>query len=266
VLAPLVAAGTVPVTDLYAALQSAAGAGSLGAPTALALAALLAAAVGAQGPAKAPTLEAAAAGSLSIVRLFAAPSRMAVKKVRDVLRAGGAELEAAFPELAALEDVVADVAEAATTPASANPAGQDELKARFAALPAAVTAGPAFARAIAAAAVHAALEDAGPEAAAAADGVTRLGEVLKALAASAGGSEAVGLELANGVQVAVVASVHASGEGAEAEAACVASAFKALHEAAGVPAAAFKAWAAGGAEPFGRESALAGAKAWAAGL
>lgn len=261
-LAPLVSTGVLAAADVFAPLRAAAGAGPTGA--ALLLAVVMGTAVAAEGPGKEPTLAAATSRAVSLVPLMPVPTRMGnvLKRVREAVARGGAALEAAFPELAALEDALPDWADLVGTESSANPTGKADAKARFAELPSAVRGAPDFVRALVAFAVFSTLEEAGPEPEGLATALKRVDEVVVDLLAATGDAAAAGVSVLNGVQAACAWAV-AQGSADEGVAL---GAFQAL--AGIVPQGAFASWAAGGdaAEPFGRDAALAAVKDWIAAL
>ena len=238
------------VTDLWPTMAATVGAGPTGG--ALLLATILATAVAAQGPGAAPTLAAATSRAVGLLPLLPVPSRLPLKKVREALARGGAELEAAFPELATLEEVSGDWVELVGTATSAMPTGQADLVAKLGGLP----KGPRaeLARGLAALAVGAALGDGVPLP----EALPRVGDVLRALLAEAGDADASGAALLAGVAAAVECAV-ASGDGDDGSAL---GAFQGLQGV--VPAAAFQAFVASGGD--GCYGGQAAAKEWAAAL
>jgi hypothetical protein len=211
------------------------------------LAAVMAHAVAAGGAGAAATLEAATSHSVSLVALLLAPSRLPLKKLGDALRAGGAELEAAYPELAALEAALPLLRDGAA------------LAAHVGALPPAVTSRPDFARGLVAAVLDAA-KDEGTDAAALGAAVAAAGDAIRAAVAAAGDATAAGAFVLSGVQ-ALTASVFAQGM---AEEGFTLAALQALQPV--LPASAFHAWLAADVEPYGRQAAVEAAKAWVATL
>ena len=258
-LGPLVAAGLVDVAaHLYPTLLALAATG-----TAATLAALLLAAA-AQSDVEAVRTAVAASAAARAVSLVAllVPGHKAVAAVRTALggsdaAAGG--LDAAYPELAALEGLRQQVIAAARSdPAEPAPLAA-AVEAALAILP---TEGPAageLARGLVTEAVVLALEE---------GDAALVARVVPALAAAvaraAGGAVAAGVSALNAAQLAVAAK---EAEGIPEDSAL--AAFKALFDGAVVTKEALAAWVAGGegvAEPAGRSAALAQAQTWVAAL
>lgn len=271
-MTPLVASGVVTVTDLYPSMLEAVGAGSGITPTALLLAALMAAAVGAEGPGKAPTLEAVSSHAVPLVPLFLIAQRPHIVKVRAALRAGGAELEEAFPELAALEEVALEVAELVDQPASAAPTGQADLTAKLLAQPEGVRSRPDLVRGVTSQALHAIVNSTFGSDVETRTGLGRIADVMRALLGATSDATAAGVSVLNAAQ-AYVTNAITQGNGEEP---LYATVFQALHTptveggaAGGAPVvsvASLKAWLEGPGEPYGRAAAVAAVKDWIAGL
>jgi len=246
-LSPLVSSGSLSPSDVFVVLREAAGA----APTAVLMAGVLAA--GAGGAQRAGVLAAAAAhaGGAGLLPLCGAPTPGGLRKAREALR-GDAELEAAFPELSALEEALAEVSRLA-------PGEAPSLAQRAARLP--PPCAPHFARGALAGAVEAAIARAGAEAPEIAAALAPAAGALRELLAAAGG-EAAALEALHAVQVAVAGAIARG----EADEALTLAAFQALEQAGIIAAPVFKAWLQGPGEPYGRAAALTQAEGWVAKL
>jgi hypothetical protein len=292
-LTPLLTAGLLTAEHVCAALRLAVHSGSVGALAANLIKAALESPVAAVKVATEVALKGARTPALGLVL----PAKMSLRKTVTASAAVSAAVPGAFADLDAFKPF---------SPLIQNLAGAegDELVDASDALVAAVHAAPEtgrqrpdFARALAAEAVHAALQNAGGDMAAAQAVVVRFASAIRsaaeyaATAADSEGEEAVATNLLNGVVVAITANdeledpaaaytaafkaLGSTGEGGSPPAVAVAG-FKAWLEALpyDAVAAAFNETAVSGpaaslfaaAQPFGRDAAVAATQAWIAGL
>jgi hypothetical protein len=265
ILGPLVAQGHLDIVDhMLSSLLMLAGTGSAAMLAALLLAAAIS---GGIDSARDRALLIVKEQRCSLVAL-ALPGRSTAKALRAALRgkgegaeaAGGVALDAAFPELAALESLRPLVSAAVR----GEDGSVDAAVAAVRALPAAARATPELARGIAADALEVALDEEGDGAL-----LARAVPVLVAAGAEvAAGEITTGVRILNAVQVVCAAKEN---DGIPADSVLVA--YKALYGSGNgaVGKGAIDAWLAGVsdaycaspvAEPVGRESALTVVRDW----